>query len=101
MPANIDPAIPESWPPLLRESDICRDPKRGYPGIVPITRSAFRSAVADGYIAQPVKLGAKAVAWRREDIIEIVKNGVVGRREKGRRARAREAQRRLEGEINP
>ena len=71
-----------------------RDPKRGYPGILPMTRSAFRSAVEDGYIPPPLKLGAKVVAWRKEDIVHIARNGVVGRREKGRRARAREARRR-------
>lgn len=80
-------------PPLLRVSDICRDARRGFPGLLPMTRSAFLTAVADGYIAGPVKLGAKLIAWKREDILEIIENGVVGRREQGRRARAREAQR--------
>jgi prophage regulatory protein len=80
-------------PPLLRCSDICRDAKRGYPGILPMTRSAFLTAVEDGYIAKGIKLGAKVVAWRREDILEIVNNGVIGRREQGRRARERAAQR--------
>jgi hypothetical protein len=84
----------DNLPPLLRESDIVRDPKRGYPGILPMTRSAFRSAVEDGYIPAPFKLGAKLVAWRKEDIVHIARNGVVGRREIGRRARARAAQRR-------
>jgi hypothetical protein len=91
MPFDLDL---DNLPPLLRESDICRDPKRGYPGILPMTRSAFRTAVEDGYINKPIKLGAKVVAWRREDILDIVRNGVVGRREQGRRARAREEQRR-------
>jgi len=77
----------DALPPLLRESDIVRDPKRGYPGILPMTRSAFRSAVGDGYIPAPLKLGAKVVAWRKEDIVHIARNGVVGRRAKGRRAR--------------
>ena len=90
---NIDPARPETWPPLLRVSDICRDPLRGYPGILPLTRSAFLTAVEDRCIAKPVKLGAKVVAWRREDILHIVQHGVVGRREQGRRAKARAAQR--------
>ena len=88
----IDPARPETWPPLMRVSDICRDPKRGYSGILPLTRSAFLTAVEDGYIARPVKLGAKVVAWRREEILHIVQHGVVGRREQGRRAKARAAQ---------
>ena len=89
----IDPAQPETWPSLMRVSDICRDPRRGYSGILPLTRSAFLTAVEDRYIAKPVKLGAKVVAWRREDILHIVQHGVVGRREQGRRAKARAAQR--------
>jgi hypothetical protein len=86
----------DNLPPLLREADICRNPRTGYPGILPLTRSAFRSAVDDGYIPPPLKLGAKVVAWRAADIVRIARDGVVGRREKGRRARAREAQRRAE-----
>ncbi len=31
----------DNLPPLLRVSDICRDPKRGYPGILPMTCSAY------------------------------------------------------------
>ena len=90
---NIDPTKPETWPPLLRVSDICRDPKRGYPGIIPLTRSAFLTAVEDAYIAQPVKLGGKVVAWRKDDILAIVQHGVKGRRPRGRRSLARETQR--------
>lgn len=78
-------------PPLLRCSDICRDAKRGYAGILPMSRASFLTAVEDGYIAGPVRLGAKVVAWKREDILDVVKNGVVGRREQGRRARERAA----------
>ena len=85
--------------PLLRISDICRDKARGYPGILPMTRSAFLTAVEDGYIKKPIRLGGKVVAWRREDILEIIKNGVVGRREQGRRARARAAQRQAAAET--
>ncbi len=81
----------DNLPPLLRVTDICRDNKRGYPGILPMTRSAFLTAVEDGYIAKGIKLGRKVVAWRREDILDIVKNGVDGRRKQGRRARERAA----------
>jgi predicted DNA-binding transcriptional regulator AlpA len=91
---NIDLARPETWPALLRISEICRDPKRNYPGILPMTRSAFLDAVRDGYIPEGIKLGAKILAWRREDILHVVQHGVVGRREQARRTRALEAQRR-------
>jgi len=86
-------------PPLLRISDICRDPARRYAGLLPMSRSAFLAAIVDGYIAPPLKLGAKAVAWRREDILRIIQEGVPGRR-----ALARETKRRAAAEgttVNP
>jgi len=87
-------------PPLLRISDICRDPKRGYPGILPMTRSAFLTAVEDGYIPKGLKLGAKVIAWKSEDIARIAREGVKGRRVLAREAR--EAQHRAGGETaNP
>lgn len=89
----------DDLPPLLRVTDIVRDVKSGRPGILPLSRAAFLAAVADGYIPPAVRLGAKAVAWRREDILEIVKNGVQGRRPRGRKALAREAQRRPDAAL--
>jgi prophage regulatory protein len=93
MPLTLDV---NDLPPLLRVSDIVRDVKSGRPGILPLSRAAFLAAVADGYVPPPVRLGAKAVAWRREDILDIVKNGVQGRRPRGRKALAREALRQTE-----
>lgn len=78
---------PETWPPLLRERDICRDPKRNYPGIVPVTRSAWRDLMRNGYVSEGVKIGAKVRAWTSTELLEIVRNGVAGRREQGRWAR--------------
>jgi hypothetical protein len=98
---NVDLARPETWPALLRISDICRNPKTGYPGILPMTRSAFLAAVEDGYIKPGIKLGAKVIAWRKPDILHIVEHGVVRRREQGRRAKVREGQRRAEAEVVP
>ena len=83
----------DNLPPLLRERDICRDPKRGYAGLVAMTRTAWRDGIADGYIPAGVRLGAKIVAWPREVILEIIKNGTGGRRARGRRAKARAAAR--------
>src|SRR5262245_10566943 len=79
----------DNLPPLLRERDICRDPSRKYPGLVPLTRSAWRDAVDAGYIEKPVRLGPKVIAWRREVILDIIKNGVGGPRPRSRRAKAR------------
>jgi hypothetical protein len=68
-----------------------------------MARSTFLDAVADGYIPPGIKLGAKALAWRREVILDIVEHGVVGRREQGRRAKALAMQRRaaLENDNSP
>jgi predicted DNA-binding transcriptional regulator AlpA len=69
--------------PLLRLADIVQDRARGYAGILPISRKAFLTAVSEGYIPKPVKLGGRAVAWKREDILAIARHGVQGRRPRG------------------
>jgi hypothetical protein len=89
---NIDPAQPETWPALLRESDICRDSKRGYPGILPVSRAAWRNLITDGYVSAGLLMGAKTRAWTKEELLELVTNGV-RRRPRGKRALARQAQR--------
>ncbi len=62
--------------PLLRESDICRDPKRpGRGGLLPLTRTSFRAAVVAGLIAKPIKLGVRTIAWRRADILKVLLDG--------------------------
>lgn len=72
-------ADPDTWPPLLRLVAIVQNPKTGWPGILPMSRSAFMNAVKEGYIAPPVRLGGKVVAWRKEDILPIAGHGVQGR----------------------
>ena len=65
-------------PPLLRLSDLCRDPRRNYPGLIPVSRSAWLNGVERGIYPPPIKVGAKVVAWRREDILEVIENGARG-----------------------
>jgi hypothetical protein len=48
--------------------------------------------IDDKYVTPGLLLGGKVRAWRREEIMNIVANGVQ-RRPRGRRALAREAQR--------
>jgi hypothetical protein len=84
---KFNPADPDTWPPLLRLRLIVEDKKAGYPGILPMSRAAFKNAVKDGYIAPPVKLGGKVIVWRKEDILPIARNGVQGRRYQKRQAR--------------
>ena len=70
-------------PGLLRCSDIVRDTQKGYPGVLPMSRAAFLSAVARGLIAAPVQIGQKAVAWRKKDILHVLEHGIGGKRRRG------------------
>jgi hypothetical protein len=101
---RIDPADITTWPALLREGDICRDKEKNWPGLLPISRAAWRTLIDDGYVTPGLLLGGKVRAWTRKEIVDIVKNGVK-RRPRGRRALAREAQRRAASEpvvpVNP
>jgi hypothetical protein len=74
---RIDPADPATWPPLLRERDICK--RQDYPGLLPITQSAFRDAVSDGRVEPPLKFGNRVNCWRREYILALQCNGFPSR----------------------
>jgi hypothetical protein len=97
--STIDPGRPETWPSLLRENDIVRDKERNWPGLLPISRGAWRRLITDGYVSPGLLLGAKVRAWTREEIVAILTNGVQ-RRPRGKRALAREAQRRTANQTN-
>jgi predicted DNA-binding transcriptional regulator AlpA len=60
---------------MLRESDIVKDPKHPERGLLALTRTPFRDAVALGYIPKPVRLGRKMVAWPRGVILRILLDG--------------------------
>jgi prophage regulatory protein len=68
----------DALPPLLRLTDIVRDPKRNYPGLVPVSRAAWLHGVAEGYFPPPLKVGPKSVAWRRDDLIRVLVDGAFG-----------------------
>jgi hypothetical protein len=75
----------DAIPPLLRKADIVSDPGKP-PGLLPIPTPTFNKNVADGLIPKPVKVGTRAVAWRRADILKILIDGVAPpRRGRGRR----------------
>lgn len=52
---------------LLRISDICRNPKTGRPGLLPITRSTWHRWVTDGKAPKALKLGGTPV-WPIEQV---------------------------------
>jgi predicted DNA-binding transcriptional regulator AlpA len=75
-------------PELLRLGDICRNARKRYAGIVPLTRSAWLDAVDADLIPPPIRLGAKVIAWPKAVVLDVMKNGIPrGRR--GPRAEAR------------
>jgi predicted DNA-binding transcriptional regulator AlpA len=59
---------------FLRKRDIIGDRKANPPilGILPVSDSTWRRGVKEGRYPAPVKLGARAVAWRVEDIRRLV-----------------------------
>jgi len=62
----------------LPEAGFCKlwqivgDKKRNIPAVLPVSRSTFLNRVKDGTYPQPVKLGARSVAWRVSDISELL-----------------------------
>jgi hypothetical protein len=56
---------------LVRVSDICRDPKTGRRGLLPINRSTFYKWLKAGRVPPGRKLGENTVAWPIEQILAI------------------------------
>lgn len=48
----------------------------GPSGLIPVSRSTWWSGVKSGRYPAPVKLGARAVAWRASDIAALIQKGV-------------------------
>lgn len=59
---------------LLRVSDICRDTKRGNPGILPITRSTWHRWVESGKAPKGLRLGGTPV-WPIEQVRALAVEG--------------------------
>jgi hypothetical protein len=73
---QIDPSNRATWPRLLREQDICKNPKRNYPGILPLTQTPFRDAVARGAIEPPTKFGTRINTWDSDYIARLQRDGI-------------------------
>jgi hypothetical protein len=72
--AGIDPNDPATWPPLLRERHICK--RRDYPGILPLTQSAFRDGVSRGDIKPPIQFGSRINCWTKGYILQLQQEGI-------------------------
>lgn len=42
------------------------------PALIPVGRSTFLNRVKDGTYPQPIRLGARSVAWKVEDIRTLI-----------------------------
>lgn len=56
---------------LVRASDICRDPKTGAPGLLPINRSTWWKWVKDGKAPAGRKLGLNTTVWPVEQVLAL------------------------------
>ena len=70
---NPAPSIPETG--YLRQHQILGDKRRGIPPIYPVSKSTWWAGIKQGRFPKPVKLSARCVAWRVEDIRALVEQG--------------------------
>lgn len=56
---------------LLRVKDICRCPKTGRPGMLPIVTRTWLKWVEQGKVPEGIKLGTRTRAWRVEDVLKV------------------------------
>jgi len=56
----------------VRLVHIIGDSKRGIPPIIPVGRTTWLNGVKSGKYPKPVKLSKRAVAWRIEDIRQLI-----------------------------
>jgi prophage regulatory protein len=57
---------------LLRLEQIIGNKKKGIPPIIPVGRSTFLAAVKKGTFPAPIHITARLVAWRSQDIKDLV-----------------------------
>lgn len=57
---------------LMRLSQIIGDAKKGFPPIIPVSKSTWWQGVKDGRFPKPVKFGERVTCWRAEDIHALI-----------------------------
>ena len=57
---------------LYRASQIIGNPAKGIEPIIPVSRSHWFAAVADGRFPQGIKLSERVVVWRGEDLLALL-----------------------------
>ncbi len=46
------------------------------PPLIPVSAATWWNKVRTGHYPQPVKLGPRITAWRVEDILKLIENGI-------------------------
>lgn len=57
---------------LLRLKQIIGSKKEGIEPIFPVSKASWYAGIAEGKYPQSVKIGARSVAWRVEDIRNLI-----------------------------
>ena len=59
---------------LLRLKHIIGDPKAEppIPPLIPVSASTWWAGVASGRFPKPLKIGARATAWRAADVLAVI-----------------------------
>lgn len=53
---------------FLREKQLVGNPRKGIPGLLPISHATLWRKVSDGTFPRPVKLSQRTTAWRAAEV---------------------------------
>lgn len=72
--AGFEPSRPDVSPEdrLLRIDEICGDPRKGIPRMVPVDRESWRLGVLNGRYPQPIRIGQRFTVWKLSDIEKLL-----------------------------
>ena len=70
MPIAVNIQLPEKG--FMRLTQIIGDKKSNTAPIIPVGRTTFLNNVKLGLYPQPIRLGARCVAWKVEDIRALI-----------------------------
>lgn len=59
---------------LITISSIVGDAKKNIPGIIPVCKKTWLNGVKNGIYPKPVRISARRVGWRIEEIRQLVEN---------------------------
>ncbi len=65
-------SIPQTG--FLRLREIIGDKKNNIPAIIPVGRTTWLKGVKSGDYPQPYMLSPRTVAWKVEDILQLIKD---------------------------